>query len=74
MERKLLRKNLQVAKEQWLDKLRYKKVKLDKFIEKSNRKKDNFLFQKDQRNFFRTLENVEKHEGEMPEIEKFVEI
>ena len=65
--------NLRAAKEQWLDKLRYKKVKLDKYVEKGNRKKDNIMFQKDQKSFFRTLEKVEKHEGEMPEMEKFVE-
>ena len=62
-----------MAKEQWLDKLCYKKIKLAKFIEKPNRKKDNIMFQKDQRSFFWTLEKVEKHEGEMPEMEKFVE-
>ena len=65
-------KNLRVVKEQWLDKLRYKKVKLEKWVEKPNRKKDNIMFQKDQKNFFRTLEKVENHEGEMPEMEKFV--
>ena len=65
--------NLRAAKEQWLDKLRYKKVKLDKYVEKGNRKKDNIIFQKDQKSFSRTLEKVEKHEGEMPEMEKFVE-
>ena len=65
-------KNLRVVKEQWLDKLRYKKVKLEKWVEKRNRKKHNIMFQKDQKNFFRTLEKVEKHEGEMLEMEKFV--
>ena len=65
--------NLKMAKEQWLDKLRYKKIKLVKFIEKHNRKKDNIMFQKDQKSFFRTMENVEKHKGEMSEMEKFVE-
>ena len=65
--------NLKMAKEQRLGKLRYKKIKLVKFIEKRNRKKDNIMFQKDQKSFFRTLEKVEKHEGEMPEMEKFVE-
>ena len=65
--------NLRATKEQWLDKLQYKKVKLDKYVEKGNRKKDNIMFQKDQKSFFRTLEKVEKHEGEMPEMEKFVE-
>ena len=65
--------NLRAAKEQWLDKLRYKKVKLDQYVEKGNRKEDNIMFQKDQKSFFRTLEKVEKHEGEMPEMQKFVE-
>ena len=65
--------NLRAAKEHWLDKLRYKKVKLDKYVEKGNRKKDNIMFQKDQKSFSRTLEKVEKHEGEVPEMEKFVE-
>ena len=65
--------DLKMAKEQWLEKLRYKKIKLVKFIEKCNRKKDNIMFQKDQKSFFLTLEKVEKHEGEMPEMEKFVE-
>ena len=65
--------NLKMAKEQWLDKLRYKKIKLVKFIEKRNRKKDNIMLQKDQKSFFRTLEKVEKHEGEMSEMEKFVQ-
>ena len=65
--------NLRAAKEQWLDKLQYKKVKLDKYVEKGNRKKDNIMFQKDQKSFFHMLEKVEKHEGEMPEMQKFVE-
>ena len=65
--------NLRAAKEQWLDKLQYKKEKLDKYVEKGNRKKDNIIFQKDQKSFFRTLGKVEKHKGEMPEMEKFVE-
>ena len=30
------------------------------------------MFQKDQKSFFQTLEKVEKHEGEMPEMERFV--
>ena len=33
-------------------KLRYKKVKLDKYVEKGNRKKDKIMFQKDQKSFF----------------------
>ena len=65
--------NLRIIKKQWLDKLRYKKVKLEKYIEKGNRKKHNIMFQQDQKSFFRTLEAVEKHEGKMPEMQRFVE-
>ena len=60
-------KNLRIVKEQWLDKRRYKK-KLEKYIEKRNRKKHNILFQRDQKGFFRTLEAVEKRKGEIPEM------
>ena len=49
-------RNLRTAKEQWIDKLRYKKVKLEKFVEKRKRKQDNFMFHHDQKGFFRTLE------------------
>ena len=38
-------KNLRIVKEQWLEKLCYKKVKLEKYIEKRNRKKHNIIFQ-----------------------------
>ena len=30
------------------------------------------MFQQDQKEFFRTLEGEEAHDGEMPEMEKFV--
>ena len=30
------------------------------------------MFQQDQKGFFRMLEGEEAHEGEMPEMEKFV--
>ena len=49
---KVTPKNLRAAKAQWIDKLRYKKVKLDKYIETGNRKKDNIMFQKDQQSVF----------------------
>ena len=65
--------NLRNAREQWLDKLRYKKIKLAKCEEKWRRKKDNTMFQRDQKGFFRTLEEEQPHEEEMPGMEKFVE-
>ena len=67
-------KHLRIVKKQWLDKLRYKKVKLEKYIEKSNRKKHNIMFRRYQKGFlFRTLEAVEKREGEMPQMQRSVE-
>ena len=36
-------------------------------------KKHNIMFQRDQKVFFRTLEAVEKHESEMPKMQRFVE-
>ena len=40
-------KNLRIVKEQWLDNICYKKVKLEKYIQKRNRKKHNIMFQRD---------------------------
>ena len=64
--------NLRNAREQWLDKLRYKKIKPAKCEEKRKRKQDNIMFQRDQKGFFRMLEGEEAHKGEIPEMEKFV--
>ena len=61
--------NVRNAREQWLDKLRYKKTKLAKWEEKRRWKQDNIMFQRDQKGFFRTLEGEEAHVGEMPEME-----
>ena len=60
-------KSLRIVEEQWLDKFCYKKVKLEKYIEKRNRKKHDIMFQRDQKDFFQTLEAVERREDEMPE-------
>ena len=65
--------NIRIVKEQQLNKLHYKKVKLEKYIEKRNRKKHNIMLQRDQKYFFRTPEAVEKREGEMPKMQRFVE-
>ena len=61
--------NLRNAREQWLDKLRYKKIKLAKCEEKQRRKQNNIMLQRDQKAFFRTLEEEEVNEGEMAEME-----
>ena len=73
IEKDTTKYNLRNAREQWLDKLRYKKIKLAKCEEKRRRKQDNIMFQREQKGFFRMLEEEEAHEGEMPEMEKFVE-
>ena len=60
--------NLKNAREQWLDKLRYNRIKLAKCEKKTEKGADNIMFQRDQKGFFRTLEEEEAREGEMPEI------
>ena len=65
--------NLRNARRQWLDKLRCEKIKLEKYEEKHRTKQDNIIFQRDQKEFFKTLEREKAHEREMMEMEKFVE-
>ena len=60
-------------REIWLDQMRYKKVKLAKYTEKRRRKQHNIMFQLDQKEFFRTLEEDGTREGEMPEMDKFLD-
>ena len=42
-------------------------------MEKRKRKLDNIMFQKDQRVFFRKLEEKSNRKGQMPEMDKFIE-
>ena len=60
-------KNIRRYKEKWLDQLRYKKMKLEKMIERGNRVKDNANFEKDQKAFLRLwkqrLSMKENHHG-----------
>ena len=42
-------------------------------MSRKTEKEDNIMFQQDQKGFFRTLEEEEADEGEIPEMEKFVE-
>ena len=65
--------NLRKVREVWLDQMRYKKVKLAKYTEKRRRKQDNIMFQRDQKGFFRTLDENGTREGEMPEMDKSVD-
>ena len=65
--------NLRDMKELWLDKLRYKKIKLQNCVERRRRKQDNIMFQRDQKGFFRKLGEDGAHEERMPNIGSFVE-
>ena len=64
--------NLRNAREQWLERLRYKTIKLAKCEEKRRRKQDNIEFQRDHKGFIKTLEGDKTHEGEMPGIESLL--
>ena len=64
--------NLKIAKEQWIVKQRYKKVKLENCIDKRKRRQDNIKFQRDQKGFFKTLVARQTREGKMLGIEKLV--
>ena len=48
-------------KESWIDKLRYKKIKLQKLIEKGRGIMDNANFKRDQRNLFKKVEGGAEH-------------
>ena len=63
---------LRNAREHWLGKLRYRNIKLAKCEERQRRKQDRIMFQLDQKGLFRMVDGEESHEGEIPEIEKFV--
>ena len=58
-------------KEVWIDKLRYKRVKLVKMIERGKRVMDNNIFERDRKNFFKRIEDSTEYAGAMPEMEKF---
>ena len=59
-------------KEIWIGQLRYKKVKLEKMIERGRRIMDNDIFENDQINFYRRIEKNNKYEGKTPEVDKFI--
>ena len=63
---------LKEYKESWIDKLTYKKVKLQRCIERGRRIMDNANFERDQENFFKKVQEGTKHVGQIPEMEKFV--
>ena len=63
---------LKEYKESWIDKLRYKKVKLQRFIERGRQIMDNANYERDKKNFFKKVEGGTKHVGQIPEMAKFV--
>ena len=63
---------LKEYKESWIDKLRYKKVKLQRFIERGRQIMDNANYERDKKNFFKKVEGGTKHVGQIPEMAEFV--
>ena len=57
-------------KEAWIDKIRWKQVKLVKMIERG--KRNNNIFEEDQKNFCKRIEDSTEYERAMSEIDKFV--
>ena len=47
---------LKEYKESWIEKVRYKKIKLQKLVERGRRIMDNANFERDQKNFFKKVE------------------
>ena len=58
----------------WIDKIRYKRVKLKlvKMIDIGKRVMDNNIFERDQKNFFKEIEDSTEYEGAMPKMNMFV--
>ena len=57
----------------WIDKFIYKKIKLQKLIERNRRIMDNANFERDQKNFLKKkVERGTQHVGQRSEMEKFV--
>ena len=71
-EKELTTSVLMKHKEIWIDKLRCKRVKLVKMIERGKRIMDNNIFERDQKNFFKRIEDSTEYEGAMPQMDKFV--
>ena len=54
----------------WTDKLRYKKIKLQKLIKRSRQIMDNANLKRDKKNFFKKVERGTNHVGQILEMEK----
>ena len=61
--------DLQNAKEQFLDELRSKKVKLELMITRGKRIRNNQMFVTDESRFYRKTNETKQHHGKVPEIE-----
>ena len=66
-------KKLRMVKEEWIEKLRYNKMKMKKYMEQKVRRQDNIMYQRDQKSFFKKRKGTEVSEGKIPKMEKFVE-
>ena len=63
---------LMIHREKLLDKLRYMKVKLEKMLAKGKRVRNNLLFRKDERQFYRNVNESKSRTGKAPNINEFV--
>ena len=61
---------LRLTKEKWLNKMSAKKVKLQKIVQKEQRIKDNRLFEKSEKRFYRSVGSSVEHTGTGPEMDK----
>lgn len=59
-------------KEGWIGKLRFKRVKRVKLIERGKRIMDNNIFESDQKNPLKKIEDIKKYEGAMADMDKYV--
>ena len=59
---------LMMHKKAWIDKIKYKLVKLVKMIKRGKKIMDNNVFERYQKNFFKRIED--SHEGAMPETKR----
>ena len=58
--------------EAWIDKLRCKRVKLVKMMERGKMIIDDNILERDHKNFFKRIEDSTEYEGAMAEIDKFI--
>ena len=63
---------LKEYKDSWIDKLRYKKIKLQKLIERGRQILDNANSERDQKNFFKKVDGGTEHVGQILEMKKLV--